>query len=557
MKRPKRQLTVRRALTDKTLLGSVLGGESWATWRTLLIAAMGEALDDKERETFKRLTGGRECEPLERVEELVAVVGRRGGKSRAIAALACFLAGLRDHHNVLAPGERALVLCIAPDTRQAHVVLDYCEAIFQSSPILRQLIRNRTSDTLELTNGVDIEVRAASFRRLRGHTFIAAIADEAAFYFADESSANPDSEILAAVRPGLATTGGLLAMISSPYAKRGELFEAYRRHYGPAGDPRILVAQGTSRDFNPSLPQAVIDRALERDHAAASTEYLAQFRSDIETFIAREQVDACVEHGVYERAPIKGVRYFSFTDPSGGSSDSMVCAVGHMDDDMLVIDAIREIRSPFDPESAVEEIAQLLALYKVDATTGDRYSGQWCAQSFEKRSINYEHSEQNKSQLYIEMLPRLNAKTIRLLDHPRMINQICLLERRTVRGGRDSIDHPPNTHDDIANAIAGLCGIAASKHSFDSSLSWVGGPGIDDDRSDWVQAPPNVQYATRRRRWVPGVGWQGAEAPEARPPQPSRPANGNGDAAPNWARAQAFARYFNGGAPFICGSRHR
>jgi hypothetical protein len=123
MKRPKRQLTVRRALTDKTLLGGVLGGESWATWRTLLIGGMGEALDDKERETFKRLTGGRDCEPLERVEELVAVVGRRGGKSRAIAALACFLAGLRDHRNVLVPGERALVLCIAPDTRQAHVVL--------------------------------------------------------------------------------------------------------------------------------------------------------------------------------------------------------------------------------------------------------------------------------------------------------------------------------------------------------------------------------------------------------------------------------------------------
>ena len=138
-----------------------------------------------------------------------------------------------------------------------------------------RLIASRTSDTLSLTTGIDIEVRAASFRRLRGHTFIAAIADEAAFYFADESSANPDTEILNAVRPGLSTTNGLLAMISSPYAKRGELFEAHRRHYGPEGDLRILVAQGTSRDFNPSLPQAVVDRALERDHAAASAEFLA------------------------------------------------------------------------------------------------------------------------------------------------------------------------------------------------------------------------------------------------------------------------------------------
>ena len=184
-------------------------------------------------------------------------------------------------------------------------------------------------------------------------------------------------------------------------------------------------------------------------------------------------MEACVD-GVRERAPVNGTRYFSFTDPSGGSSDSMVCAVGHLDSDVLVVDALREIRSPFDPESAVEEIAQLLALYRLKTTKGDRYSGQWCTQSFEKRSIRYEHAEQNKSQLYVELLPRINAKTIRLLDHPRAINQICMLERRTVRGGRDSIDHPPNTHDDLANAIAGLCGCTRRKYAYDCSLSWVG-----------------------------------------------------------------------------------
>lgn len=74
------------------------------------------------------------------------------------------------------------------------------------------------------------------------------------------------------------------------------------------------------------------------------------------------------------------------------------------------------------------------------------------------------------------MRPRLNAKTISLLDHPRAINQICLLERRTTRGRGDVIDHPIGAHDDIANAIAGLCGLAGSRRStYDSSLSWVGG----------------------------------------------------------------------------------
>jgi len=171
-----------------------------------------------------QLTGGRDREPGRRVEEFVAVVGRRGGKSRATATVAAYLSGLCDHRDVLAPGERGVLLCVAPDQRQAKITLDYCTAALEGSPILRQLIANRTADTLSLTNGIDVEVRAASFRRLRGPTYVAVIADEAAFWYVDEDgSANPDSEILSAVRPGLATTGGMLAIISSPYARRGEV----------------------------------------------------------------------------------------------------------------------------------------------------------------------------------------------------------------------------------------------------------------------------------------------------------------------------------------------
>ncbi|WP_148360629.1 hypothetical protein [Acidisphaera rubrifaciens] len=44
---------------------------------------------------------------------------------------------------------------------------------------------------------------------------------------------------------------------------------------------------------------------------------------------------------------------------------------------------------------------------------------------------------------------------MRLLDVPRLTAQLCALERRTARGGRDSIDHAPGAHDDLANAAAG------------------------------------------------------------------------------------------------------
>jgi hypothetical protein len=154
----------------------------------------------------------------------------------------------------------------------------------------------------------------------------------------------------------------MLPCASSPHARKGALWSAYSKHFGKDND-EILVWQASTRDMNASVRQSYIDMHVAEDPSRASAEYMAQFRTDIEGFVAREAVEACVEVGLRERPPAKGVYYSSFTDPSGGSSDSMVCVVGHMDGDLLLVDAVREIRSPFDPESAVAEIAQLLALY--------------------------------------------------------------------------------------------------------------------------------------------------------------------------------------------------
>jgi len=236
---------------------------------------MGEELREDERDIFSQLTG-REHEPLQRVDQFAAVVGRRGGKSRATATLATYIAGLCDHSDALVPGERGVLLCVALDQRVAKIILDYAEACFERSPILKQLVAGRTADALELTNGITLEVRPASFRKLRGPTYVAVIADELAFWYVDTGYANPDVEILNAVEPGLATTGGPLILASSPHARRGVLWEMYKRHYGAGGDPLILVAHSPSRTLNPSLPQRVVDRALEKDHARAFAPVLAK-----------------------------------------------------------------------------------------------------------------------------------------------------------------------------------------------------------------------------------------------------------------------------------------
>jgi hypothetical protein len=44
-----------------------------------------------------------------------------------------------------------------------------------------------------------------------------------------------------------------------------------------------------------------------------------------------------------------------------------------------------------------------------------------------------------------------------------LVDQLVNLERRTGRGGRDIIDHPPHGHDDIANAVAGVCELLSKR----------------------------------------------------------------------------------------------
>ena len=280
---------------------------------------------------------------------------------------------------------------------------------------------------------------------------------EIAFWRSDDS-ANPDKEILKALRPSLATTGGPLIAISSPHAKRGELYGTFKRHFGQAGDPLILVAKAPSRGMNPTLPQRVIDRAIEADPEAASAEYGAEFRGDLEIFVSREAIEACVATGVTVRAPLARVTHHAFVDPSGGSNDAMTCAIGHKEDGRVILDCILERKAPFSPDSVVGEFSGTMKAYGISTVTGDRYAGAWPAERFSAHGIRYAPAELNRSELYLAFLPLVNSGRVDLLDNARMVSQFVGLERRTSRGGRDSIDHAPGGHDDVANPVAGVRG---------------------------------------------------------------------------------------------------
>jgi hypothetical protein len=474
-------VTMRKALTDKKLLGSVfasglLRGDSWLPWRALLVAAMGEPLTADERAAFTRLTG-RANEPTERVDEFVTIAGRRSGKSRGISVLVCYLAALVDHSAVLAPGERGVVLCLAPTARQANIVLDYVVGALEQSPLLSKLIKNKTADCISLTNNIDIEVRPASFRGVRGVTCVAVICDEAAFFFSDDTgSTNPDTAILDALRPSLLTTNGMLAMISSPYWRKGILYEAWSKHFGEKGDKLILVAAGSSKDFNSTISQKRIDRAYAEDAIAAQSEYGGAWRSDVEAFLSIEAVRGVVMPGIYELQPQPGRDYIGFCDPSGGSSDSMTLGIAFKQDNGAILACLRERRPPFSPQEVVAEFVQTLRQYGCKEVIGDAYASQWVEEPFRNLGIRYRQSEKNRSEIYLEALAAINSKQVSLLDNPKLVQQLVSLERRTSRSGKDAVDHRNGQHDDLANAGMGALVYALASERRKAIMHWGGIP---------------------------------------------------------------------------------
>jgi hypothetical protein len=448
------------AVRDPKVFAQFFREPTWEAWRVFLVALFGLPMRPEQLAVYQAHTG-RSAPPTRPSREAWLVIGRRGGKSFVLAVIAIFLACFFDWRPFLGPGEVGTIMIVAADRRQARVIMRYCLGLLEAVPMLKRQIEGTTRESISLRNRIVVEIHTASFRTTRGYTIVAALLDEIAYWPVDESAAAPDVEVINAIRPGMATIPeAMLLCASSPHARRGALWDAHRKHFAKDDDP-ILVWQAATREMNPSVPQSFIDAHLADDPARAEAEYLAEFRSDLEAFVSREAVLACISAGVYERPPMRDIFYSAFVDPSGGSADAMTACIGHMDyrRQTVIVDALREIRPPFSPEAVVSEFSAFLKTYRINMVTGDKYAGAWPVEQFGRYGIRYEQSAAPKGDLYRDLLPLINSARINLLDNPKLINQLVGLERRTARGGRDSIDHAPGAHDDLCNAVAGVAAI--------------------------------------------------------------------------------------------------
>lgn len=198
------RISFSRAMEDPRLFGPWFSGPSWTAHKISAKAEDGEPLTPAEAEVFASISGNR-TPPTGPAREVWKFEGRRTAKTLTTGARGVHAATCVDYSPYLKPGERAVMAIISGDRDQSSICFRYVEAFFDNIPVLGALVTGRTKDSIELSNGVSVQVMTSNFRRIRGRTVCFAVCEEVCFWYDDEESRNPASEVIAALRPAMAT----------------------------------------------------------------------------------------------------------------------------------------------------------------------------------------------------------------------------------------------------------------------------------------------------------------------------------------------------------------
>jgi hypothetical protein len=94
--------------------------------------------------------------------------------------------------------------------------------------------------------------------------------------------------------------------------------------------------------------------------------------------------------------------------------------------------------------------------YGITRLVSDKYAAEWPVARFNEHGIALDQCAMPRSDLYLNFLSLANSGRVEVLDNGRVLSQFAALQRRAGRSGKDSVDHPRDAHDDLANSVAGV-----------------------------------------------------------------------------------------------------
>lgn len=434
----------------------ILNNHRQSEWqRAMLKSLYGLPLSEKELAIYRVGTGREQYDAREQ-RELTAIAGRRSGKTTEIAAPIVLFEAFRYHG--LTPGEEAYVILLAPQISQARIAFRCIRNYLRDSCILWKRVVSMTKNEIKLDNGIIIACYPCSYIAVRGLTIVAAICDEMAFWRHLETSANPEQEILAALRPGMATVRNpKLVKISSPYTKEGLLWEEFQRR----GELDFPVWQAPTAAMNPSIPSVRLAEEQRLDAQTFRREYLAEFSEDITRWIEPEVLESCIVRNRRELPRVEAAFYLAAIDPAFVHSDFALAIAHRSSDGTVVLDRIAHWtgtkKAPVPYEAACQKIAEIATQYGIRKVVGDQYCATIIKQDFDKLGISYcEHAfgTHTRAELFGNLRHLLVQRKIELLDETTLVRQLRALEERSGPNGNIDIRPGYGQKDDVAVVVA-------------------------------------------------------------------------------------------------------
>jgi hypothetical protein len=452
-----RRIDIVAAVQDPNILGDLLSPAQEAGLRTLY----GLEIPKDQEQLVRRCTGHPPRAPREH-REAAFICGRRSGKSDKIAAnVAIYEAFFRQHK--LSAGERGIVLLLAQNMRQAGVVRSYVEAKIARSPILSRHVEAIRVHEIDLNNGITIAIYPANFRSIRGLSVVCCIADEIGFWWTESDCANPDVEVLRAVRPSMATfPNAKLVLASSPYAMAGVLWDMWARR---KKDKEVLVWHAPTGLMNPTVPKRFLENERKRDPDTYRREYEAEFTEAVSAFIPADAIAACVVEGRKSVPPQPNVYTYRAAIDAAFKGDRFTFAMVHRDEEgeRLIVDHLAgwegSREAPLRLGSVVPEIRRVLEQYRTHYVFGDQFGSEPIRQTFSAEGISFQEvpfTLQSKADMYGTLRSLIMDGRVELLDHRESLKELRSLEVQLLPGGHPRVGHPNRggAHDDFADAIA-------------------------------------------------------------------------------------------------------
>ena len=198
---------------------------------------------------------------------------------------------------------------------------------------------------------------------------------------------------------------------------------------------------------------------------------------------SRELVEAAIDRGIAVGPPQPNLHYTSFCDPAADRMTALLAASRTMTkvqrcSTLLSRSRLRSIRKL---PRVTSRLCSRVTTSERPQPTATPPTG-WSARSLATAS-RWSHSERDRSEIYLDVLPLFTAGKAQLIDNPRLAQQFYSLERRTFPTGKDASTTAPV-----------LMTIVATVQRARWWLRWSGSPS-SSARGCWP--PPRYRLLTR------------------------------------------------------------